>query len=110
MEVRGIGFIPLTFIALTASSLGATSADAILTVQSAFRFDTSPSVPQMTNGVFQFRLAGLPAQGSVIVEASSDLSLWVPIFTNSRPADFIDVSEPVGPATPRRFYRAFIQS
>jgi len=58
----------------------------------------------LTNGAFRLRLAGAPLQNTVI-ESSSNLSSWLPIFTNSDQTDRVEWID--NPATnQRRFYRA----
>lgn len=58
-----------------------------------------------TNGTFQFSLTGTPGQTNVI-QASTNLVDWIPIYTNVNPFLFID---PYASNYPVRFYRALGQ-
>src|SRR5262249_31950065 len=55
-------------------------------------------------GPFGFVLSGPPHQ-PIIIEASTDLAAWLPIWTNSGPGNFT-FSDPRSAAFPVRFYRA----
>jgi uncharacterized repeat protein (TIGR01451 family) len=57
-----------------------------------------------TNGVFQFTLTGTP-DGSYIIQASTNLVNWIPIYTNISPFIFTD---PYASNYPSRFYRALV--
>lgn len=59
----------------------------------------------LTNGQFQFRLTGTSGE-SYILQASTNLSSWVPLLTNSTPLyDFTDTN---ASNFQRRFYRAVL--
>jgi hypothetical protein len=73
-----------------------------------FSFDTSPASLQMGPDGFHLRLLG-SSGGPVVIQASSDLRSWTPIYTNPPAAgsfDFIDSSATNHPA---RYYRAVAQ-
>jgi sugar lactone lactonase YvrE len=55
-------------------------------------------------GQFRFDLKGPPAQ-SVVVEASTDLVSWVPVWTNTF-SGALSFSDPQSAASSHRFYRA----
>jgi hypothetical protein len=77
-----------------------TSVVATLTVQVPLGILIAPAFTQA--GLFQFNLAG--ATGSnYVVEASTDLTDWVPLQTNSSPFTFADTN---AVNFPWRFYRA----
>jgi hypothetical protein len=61
----------------------------------------------MNNGSFTFQVTGSP--GSYVVQASSDLTTWAPVSTNSIPAGSSSFTFSDNAATnyTRRFYRAF---
>src|ERR1017187_821427 len=63
----------------------------------------------LAQGQFNFYLAG-PAGRTVVVQASTDLSNWQPIWTNTingtAPSSFTDSQ---AGAYPRRFYRAVLE-
>ena len=54
------------------------------------------------NGQVQFNLVGT-AGFTWVVQASSDLSNWVSLVTNTVPFGFVETNDPV---MPQRFYRA----
>jgi sugar lactone lactonase YvrE len=58
-----------------------------------------------TAGQFGFDLTG-PSGQLVIVEASPDLSNWLPIWTNTLGANALPFSDPQAVLYPHRFYRA----
>ena len=70
----------------------------------------SPTPPQIsgnfvnTNGTFQFSLTGTPGQTNII-QASTNLVNWIPIYTNVNPFLFTD---PYASNYPVRFYRALL--
>jgi hypothetical protein len=57
-----------------------------------------------TNGLFKFSLVGTPG-GSYIIQASTNLVNWIPIYTNISPFIFTD---PYATNYRSRFYRALI--
>jgi uncharacterized repeat protein (TIGR01451 family) len=57
-----------------------------------------------TNGLFKFSLVGTPG-GSYIIQASTNLVNWIPIYTNISPFVFTD---PYATNYRSRFYRALI--
>jgi hypothetical protein len=56
-------------------------------------------------GKFGFELAG-PAGKAVVVEASSDLMNWAPIWTNTFMVGTLQFADPNSGVNARRFYRA----
>jgi hypothetical protein len=64
--------------------------------------------PQANNGFIRSLVEGLPGQGTLIVESSSDLIEWQPIRTNSIPGDSFELVEPISPSSPQQFFRALI--
>ena len=62
------------------------------------------SLPNLAGGGFSFMLAGAP-QGTYVIQASTDLSNWQPIMTNTLPVN--GLMQMANPGTfPQRFYRA----
>ncbi|MEI9961561.1 MAG: hypothetical protein WDM76_10660 [Limisphaerales bacterium] len=57
-----------------------------------------------TNGTFQFSLTGTPGQTNII-QVSTNLVNWIPIYTNVNPFLFVD---PYASNYPVRFYRALL--
>lgn len=55
-----------------------------------------------TNGVFQFSITGTPG-ASYIIQSSTNLLNWIPVYTNLSPFTFTDYS---ASNYPSRFYRA----
>jgi sugar lactone lactonase YvrE len=60
-----------------------------------------------SGGQFSFQLAG-PAGQLVVVEASTDLVNWLPLWTNTV-AGALNFSDPQGGTHSNRFYRAYAQ-
>jgi len=65
------------------------------------------SVLQVTNGTFRMRVDNVLAPGTLVIQASTDLSSWVPIFTNTYPTNVLFYTDPDPGNYPGRFYRAF---
>jgi hypothetical protein len=89
------------YTVVASNSVGsATSAAAVLTVYNSAAATLSASA--YTNNQFKFSLAGVPAY-SYIIQASTNLTNWTSIYTNTSPFTFTDAS-----ATnyPHRFYKA----
>jgi len=57
---------------------------------------------------FSLDLTG-PTGHSVVVEASSDLVNWLPVWTNTFDAGALNFSDPQGGILPNRFYRSRVQ-
>src|SRR5439155_4414698 len=55
------------------------------------------------SGSFGFDISGSP--GFVVVEASTDLSSWIPAATNIMGYGPVRFNDPASPNAPRRFYR-----
>ncbi len=83
-----------------------TSAPALLTIPSTLRFDTTASGLGMTNGAPRLRLTGLSGQGTLIVYASTNQQLWLPIHTNDPTLGDVEVIDWAATNLPARFYRA----
>jgi hypothetical protein len=60
---------------------------------------------RLTNGQFQFRLAGTSGERYVL-QASTNLSAWTPLLTNS--ATLYDFTDTTAPNCPWRCYRAVL--
>ena len=67
------------------------------------QFASSPSV---SSGLFQMQLTG-PPNASVILQASSNLTNWTAISTNTLPAGGLPLSWPIG-TNRQQFYRAWL--
>jgi hypothetical protein len=64
------------------------------------------SVPNVSGNGFSFTLAGAP-QGKYVIQASTDLTTWQPILTNTLPGNgLLQIGDPLGNAFSRRYYRA----
>lgn len=62
---------------------------------------------QATSGSFQLRVDGVLQPGTLVIEASMDLTSWVPIFTNTTPTNVLFYTDPEAGNNPWRFYRAW---
>jgi len=56
------------------------------------------------------RLAGAPGTSAVVVQASTDLIHWSPIYTNTAGSGTIEFTDPAAVTLPSRYYRAIIQN
>ena len=61
----------------------------------------------LVNGTFQLRVDDVLQPGTLVVEASTNLAGWVPVFTNTTPTNVIFYTDPDVGSTATRFYRAF---
>jgi hypothetical protein len=66
----------------------------------------NPVSISLSNDLFQVQLNGLPGGLPVVIQASTDLSHWEDVGTNTPPAGALDVADPVSSSQPMRFYRA----
>ncbi|MCX8157379.1 MAG: immunoglobulin domain-containing protein [Verrucomicrobiae bacterium] len=80
-----------------------TSAVATLTVEAPLRFATG-GASSYSNGVFRLNISGKAGQ-MFIIQASTNLSTWIPISTNLATGGQVQFADP-GAALGRRFYRA----
>jgi hypothetical protein len=64
---------------------------------------------QLTNGTFQIRVDDVLQPGTLVIEASTNLSTtnWAPLFTNTTPTNALFYTDPDASNAPTRFYRAF---
>jgi hypothetical protein len=69
------------------------------------RFETTADGLQLTNGVVQLRLTGLAGTGPVVFHASTNLTEWTPVFTNSPTTGSLDFGD-TNATNQARFYRA----
>jgi hypothetical protein len=62
---------------------------------------------QLTNGTFQLRVDDMLQPGTLVIEASTSLAGWLPIFTNTTPTNVLLYTDPEAGSFSNRFYRAF---
>lgn len=62
----------------------------------------------LTPGGFKIQLSG-PSGSNYVIQASSDLKTWVPIFTNTAPSGSLSYTDAVANSLSFRYYRAKIQ-
>jgi hypothetical protein len=88
------------------NSLGSiTSATATLTVLERMQID--PATPLVLAGnQFRFRVLNVAGMSSVIIQASTNLTAWVPVQTNSPAGSFLDVTITNTPLPSFRYYRS----
>jgi hypothetical protein len=65
--------------------------------------------PRANNGFIRSLVEGLPGQGTIIVERSTDLIEWHPIRTNSVTGETFELVEPIRLDSPQQFFRALIR-
>jgi hypothetical protein len=68
-------------------------------------FVTTPGGIQFSNGQLKLSLSGLTGQGSVLIEASSNLTQWVSVFTNPPGFGTIQFTDPASTNYRSRYYR-----
>jgi hypothetical protein len=69
-------------------------------------FVTTSGGIQFSNGQLHLTLSGLTGQGAVVIETSSNLTLWTPIFTNPSGFGTIQFVDPTAANSRHRYYRA----
>jgi hypothetical protein len=64
---------------------------------------------QLTNGTFQLRVDDVLQPGTLVIEASTNVSTtnWAPVFTNTTPTNVLFYTDPDAGHTSTHFYRAF---
>ncbi|HEY9172535.1 MAG TPA: hypothetical protein VI136_09655 [Verrucomicrobiae bacterium] len=62
---------------------------------------------RLTNGTCQLRVDELLEACTVVIETSTKLAGWVPIFTNTKPTNVLFYTDPQATSHSWRFYRAF---
>ena len=60
-----------------------------------------------TNGSFEMRVDNLLQPGTLVLEVSTNLAVWAPVFTNATPTNVLFFTDPAATNLLRRFYRAF---
>ena len=85
---------------------------ALIPTSQLYPFTNSPPAFTGTNayvnGVFQFQLSGT-AGSTCILQASTDLTNWIPLSTNVAPAAVFNLTDPGAGGFPYRFYRVLQQ-
>jgi hypothetical protein len=61
----------------------------------------------LTNGTFQMRVDEVFQPGTLVIEASTDLAGWAPVFINTTPTNVLFYTDPEASNYLRRFYRAY---
>jgi len=86
---------------------GTTSAVVTLSITNVpLSFATGAGAAQYNSGQFTLTLTNLTGQGTLVIEASSDLQQWTPIFTNSPAYGTLPFIDADAGAYATRFYRA----
>jgi uncharacterized delta-60 repeat protein len=62
---------------------------------------------QLTGGSFQMRVDDVLQPGTLVIQASTSLADWAPVFTNTTPTNVLFYTDPAARNYPGRFYRAF---
>ena len=62
---------------------------------------------ELTNGTFHIRVEDVLQLGTLVIEASTSLAGWLPIFTNTTPTNVLLYTDPEAGSFSNRFYRAF---
>ncbi len=120
VSVEGATNSTLTFDAVQASNAGSyqvvvsnaggsvTSAVAALNVTGVpVAFGAGGGI-QASNGAITLVLTNLTGQGSVVVQASADLTHWIPVFTNAPGFGGFQFTDTAAQGVPCRYYRTVI--
>ena len=70
------------------------------------KFVTTGNTNHYSNGRFILQLSNLAGQGAVVIYASTNLSQWVPIFTNPSGFGSFNFTDATVSQFPHRYYRA----
>ena len=98
-------------VVLTNSYGAVTSAVALLGVTGVpASFFSGSGGLQLSNGQFLFSLTGLTGQGAVVIDGSTNLVQWVPIFTNPSAFGAATIIDSNAGSFPWRYYRAMTPS
>ncbi len=62
---------------------------------------------QLTSGTFQMRVDDVLQPGTLVIEASTNLAGWSPVFTNTAPSNVLFYTDPDAGNHLGRYYRAF---
>jgi hypothetical protein len=71
-------------------------------------FATGGGGIQVSNGTFVVALMNPSGQGPVVVQASTDLAHWTPVFTNASPGSSFQFTDSAPANMPCRYYRAVV--
>jgi uncharacterized repeat protein (TIGR03803 family) len=72
-------------------------------------FATGGGALSFSGGQLSIVLTNLAGQGAIVIEASTDLMNWTPIFTNPPAFGSLNFTDPDGAAYAYRYYRALTQ-
>jgi len=61
---------------------------------------------QLTNGAFYLRVDDVLQPGTLVIEASTNVAAWTPVFTNTAPTNVLFYADPDANNHCSRFYRA----
>ena len=61
----------------------------------------------LTNGTFKMRVDDVLQPGTLVIEASTNLASWSPVFTNTTPTNVLFYTDPDASNSPIRSYWAF---
>ena len=86
----------------------ATGSVSVAVIAGAFRLTVS-SPTNLTPAGFRLRVDGAPGTNGVIVEASTNLTAWRPIITNSPVNGSFETLDSSSASLPRRYYRVIQQ-
>jgi hypothetical protein len=90
---------------MTGNSAGSPGPADVATIKYAFPLVITDC--WFTGGSFQMRVDNVSPPAALVIGASSDLATWVPVFTNTTPANVVFFTDTDAAGASPRFYRAF---
>jgi hypothetical protein len=94
-------------VIMTGSSTGSVDNSDLATIKYACVLSPVISGLNLTNGTFKMRVDDVLKPGTLVIEASTNLAGWAPVFTNTTPTNMLFYTDPDAGNSPTRFYRAF---
>jgi len=100
-------FVGLDTISYTLTdAFGNSAAGSVQVMVTSTNFELLPMGAGFTPAGFQLQAEGAPGTNVVIIQASTDLIHWKPLFTNAPVQGAVEYMDSSAPDFPHRFYRA----
>jgi hypothetical protein len=93
-------------VIVTGSSTGSGGSHSFTTIKYICVPSPVMTALQLTNCTFQLRVDDVLQPGTLVIEATTNLAGWAPVFTNTTPTNVLFYTDPDASNSPARFYRA----